>query len=677
MKVPRRSTDWRPAGRTKRTRRLLGLALLMVTMALIAGLVNHSTSAVQPLSDNCGFLWFTPSEPNGYQHFTATDCSKAVAETFSYPIAGITPALTITAANGRFAWWGDWIYGTTTYSANNQACGTQTITVSFSRPVLSVRLQPSTFGAGPGYGSNSLTITTSGGDSTQVQKAPADNNFPPTSLTAPFPGTAITSVMITANDGLSFTLGNVGYLLPENDCYPVKSLEMVAINSPLDTNPNIGGGQRVFPDKLTASDNADRKRVRIKAYTASGANKTIYFKSFDLDDPSSSTSPVDPNDSSGPTGNDNRGIPSSGVMSLAGGSGSSNTISVVTDSNGIAQADLSLSMQPGDNFMVAASADQTYLNAITIDGISLREGGTYGSQLLPTYRGQVTAMLTVWRRVHIEMDSMGLVSGNKATGKTSTVVPHAATNTTDITASTTLEINRFENGRITLNNVGTFSVLSNSANMITVQGLINSVPHNTSYTMYDDDDFNNNNGTNLVGDNGENVTAPDISLLQDSDNPAVNAFAVAYVRPKYDVGDYNDLVSFKLNTNTTSPANIIGSYDFDAKASEADNSFWTVYLLGAYQAWTDEDGDPNTDNLTLGIVDNINGQGANVFNELLRSPETTITTYVNNAATSAHEIGHLFNGQHGDLGLMEQSSTRSSTIFTEITLNRIRSINHP
>jgi len=79
----------------------------------------------------------------------------------------------------------------------------------------------------------------------------------------------------------------------------------------------------------------------------------------------------------------------------------------------------------------------------------------------------------------------------------------------------------------------------------------------------------------------------------------------------------------------------------------------------------------------LGIVDNINGQGANVFNEVLRSPEIAITAVVNNAATTGHEIGHLFNGLHGDGGLMAQSTSRTSITFSDITLNSIRSINHP
>src|SRR6266849_8272232 len=190
---------------------------------------------------------------------------------------------------------------------------------------------------------------------------------------------------------------------------------------------------------------------------------------------------------------------------------------------------------------------------------------------LPTSKARGTQMLTVWRRVHIEVDSMGLVTGNNVTGRTSTVTPNVGTNTTVVAAGSTanLELNRFQNGRIVLTNVGSYSVVSNSANSVTVQGIINSIPHNTNYTLYDDDDFNGNNGTTLIGDNGENVTAPDISLIQNSDNPTLNVFAPAYVRPIYDIGDNNDFVTFRLNTNTTSATNIIGTYDFDSVCIEA------------------------------------------------------------------------------------------------------------
>jgi len=98
----------------------------------------------------------------------------------------------------------------------------------------------------------------------------------------------------------------------------------------------------------------------VKALTTFGSGKTIYFKSFDLDDPSTDAAPMDSN---GSLGNDNRGGSGTaaqyGILSIVGGSGTTNSVSAATDANGIASADLTVTMQPGDNFMVAASHDQT------------------------------------------------------------------------------------------------------------------------------------------------------------------------------------------------------------------------------------------------------------------------------------------------------------------------------
>jgi len=76
----------------------------------------------------------------------------------------------------------------------------------------------------------------------------------------------------------------------------------------------------------------------------------------------------------------------------------------------------------------------------------------------------------------------------------------------------------------------------------------------------------------------------------------------------------------------------------------------------------------------------INGQGADIFFEVLR--ETPVTTFVSEPLTVSHEVGHLFNGSHVfvngfDGGLMDQSSTRSSIDFTSKTFHKIRNIPHP
>src|SRR6185369_11366118 len=106
-------------------------------------------------------------------------------------------------------------------------------------------------------------------------------------------------------------------------------------------NPNTGGGKRVFPDKNDPSDTVDRKRVRVTALTSLPSKKTIYFKSFDLDDPSANAAPIDTN---GSVGDDNRGgvgTPAhAGLLSPVGGTGTTNSASAKTDTSGNASVDL-------------------------------------------------------------------------------------------------------------------------------------------------------------------------------------------------------------------------------------------------------------------------------------------------------------------------------------------------
>ncbi|MGI8640246.1 MAG: hypothetical protein ACR2MG_09820, partial [Pyrinomonadaceae bacterium] len=61
-------------------------------------------------------------------------------------------------------------------------------------------------------------------------------------------------------------------------------------------------------------------------------------------------------------------------------------------------------------------------------------------------------MLTVWRKLHIEVDSMGNAADNKVEGtlaedrKVGT-----GTKTLQVTVTPALEVNRFENGRMVIN----------------------------------------------------------------------------------------------------------------------------------------------------------------------------------------------------------------------------------
>lgn len=464
----------------------------------------------------------------------------------------------------------------------------------------------------------------------------------------------------------------------------VESVVFEEIDSSLDSNPNTGGGLRIFPDKQSPTDTINRRKVRVKAtLTRPIAGVPVFFRSFDVDDPSSDTSPTDPN---GPDGDDNNGTPRCGTLD-----GQTTCLtSAQTDAGGIAEAEFEVTMNPGDNFKVAASTDQAYLDGLAVAVLDLMDAN---GSILPTDEAKVTDMLTVWRKLHVEVDSIGFVSGNSVTGTILKAHPNVKQNRTTLVVNGVLEPGRFEKGLITIKTlkadgtveiVGTFSVIDNRRTQVIISEVVqNTVVAGKLFEMVDDDDFNNDDGTFKDGDQGENVIPPDVSLIQDSDVLTQNVFARAYVRPKYDLVGNDEFVPFVLNTpGPGGAAELIDTYRFDNRASEADPEFWTVYLLGAYQYITDEDNDPDGEGATLGIVDDIgpNGVGASVFKEVVRPEETTsfIPGVSNDAVTSAHEIGHLLGGEHGDGGLMGGvKGGVSSAAFSDVTISKIRKLPHP
>src|SRR5205814_1668866 len=126
----------------------------------------------------------------------------------------------------------------------------------------------------------------------------------------------------------------------------------------------------------------------------------LILSTFDVDDPSTDDTPVDPNKSEG---NDNRGRIPARAGALPGGQG---TVSLRTDATGFLRVAFTPTMQPGDNFKVAVGCDASYLNSLEPKGDPTGAGGVVeknGNPIDPT-KAILSPMLTVWRTVHIELD---------------------------------------------------------------------------------------------------------------------------------------------------------------------------------------------------------------------------------------------------------------------------------
>ncbi len=444
----------------------------------------------------------------------------------------------------------------------------------------------------------------------------------------------------------------------------------------IDANPNAEGGQRIFAEKATATG-AVLNQVSVAAKITTGeAGKRVYFKSFDVDDPSSDASPVDPN---GKLGNDNRGAPKDGLLSAS---------SAITDQNGTAAVTFATTQQPGDNFKVAASCNPVYLVRVNLNP---RDGGIIqdaSTNPLPTDRAKLTQMLTVWRKVHIEVDAMKASAGNFYKGKV-TGIAAAGGGKLDIgTDRADMDPMRLENGRLVITDIGAFSISGNTASRIRTPDAVPAAAMGKDFTAYDDDDFNGNDGASKKGDTDEALVAPDQSLIQDSDDANKNVFAPGYVRPTYDVTNAKPNPDFLLNADATTVAGVRAAFEFDNRALNSDADFWTVYLLGGYQANTDRDHDPDTQNANFGVTDALRGTGSIIFLELVSpgeiaavrsqlSPPVRAANAISNAIVTAHEMGHLFGGIDGEGGIMNQSGSRTQKTFSDRTLAAIRGTPHP
>jgi hypothetical protein len=417
------------------------------------------------------------------------------------------------------------------------------------------------------------------------------------------------------------------------------------------------------------------------------AGKTVFFKSFDMDDPSSDTAPIDP---MGRNGDDNRGMPI----------GTLGAMSANTDASGKATVTFTTTKQPGDNFKVAASCDNNYLTGVRLkpgDGSIIND---MSGAALPTASGKLTQMLTVWRKVHIERDAMQASAHNFYQGTINRVTGNASISFVS-TSVIGMDPGRLQNGRLVIPDLpGSFLILSNTGSLLFISGQVPAAAVNKNFTAYDDDDFNDNDGNNKKGDTGESISLPDIGLLFDSDMPANNVFARAYVRPAYDLNNPtnnpNPNPPFVLNPlQDTLPATL-SLWRFDNRASISDD-YWVIYLLGAYQPSTDNDLDPDTDEGGFGITWPGTG-GSTEFMEIVSAHELAeqdksidkdpkladcanreiYKASIRSAPVAAHEVGHLFDGDHPDKGLMGGSCKETtSLIFSDETIDKIRDTKRP
>ena len=424
----------------------------------------------------------------------------------------------------------------------------------------------------------------------------------------------------------------------------IQKVKWATKDSPLNKNKNIGGGQRIFPCKISSNDTVDRRIVKIQAKIIPAIQDVpIYFKVFDVDDPSSSDPELDDESKD----KDNFGaVVSDEILGPFS-----------TDKNGLVETEYAVSMQPGDNFKGVASISKDYYEGIKAENVDGRtDSRILNKNSMPIPENISTEMLTVWRRCHVEMDTMrGKASDlNYKSGITIIVVPDPFNSDQSIvTVADTFDsdelddprglTSRFENGVFRSWGgilFGTYDVVSNTKNTVIVKNnLWGPPPVDRKFKIFDDDKI-----LRWLPD-------PDWSDLE-------RAYKPAYIVPIMDLTfGHNKQPELHINYDapTDSADEIIPYYQFDNVSNNL-NNYWVIYLLGAYQYDYDEDGDPDNEARpylpTQGIVDAIRGKGANIFIEVHNESCFNPNNREEEKDTVVHETGHLFGALERDEGIM-------------------------
>ncbi|HRQ87897.1 MAG TPA: hypothetical protein PLA50_03810 [Bacteroidia bacterium] len=469
-------------------------------------------------------------------------------------------------------------------------------------------------------------------------------------------------------------------------------------------------GIRIFPDKKEPDD-VVRNKVKLKVDIGM-SDLEVYVKAFDVDDPTPPANDpdfiIDANDQSGEgQGNDNRnddiGTPKTGRFTMSG----SATANKKANANGIAEFEFEVGMQPGNNYRVAVSVHNAdgYAN-VQVDDPS---GSGYIGPEESQSSVAASPLLTVWRNLHIENDSMDAIPSARTApdhvGGLEIESVDTYANRIKVASHSDLskEDNFYQNGYIEKD--GAFFKIKSyefSGFIGFRKGSFEVSPHEIglfsggdTISVFDDDDRKLPTSFTVAQSAGEQwprLGFPRLDLINES---VKSKYLPAFI----EVVDAADL---NLNPNTTVPfrANhvpeLIG-WGFlphtvlDDSQDLADSSaFWVHLVVAAYQGEEGADGDPPTEGIMEGTTLSRTGSSSKsflsaVYMESIREGfdsqssigEAILRSRIDQV--TAHEIGHAppqpsgsaTVDDHDEGGLMGEGALMGE--FSPQSINRFRS----
>lgn len=449
----------------------------------------------------------------------------------------------------------------------------------------------------------------------------------------------------------------------------------------LDSEPN--GDVRFYPDAVSPGGNARNKVDLEIEITPQVENVKLYLHWFDVDDATDHDGPLDSDPPLNGTHYNNTDNFATGTSPLFG---APFPTSVMTDNLGKVRKTIQINwIQPGNNFRIAASHSQqdiSLLRAKARDNDSrllydhnqnTQFDGPPGLDAIiddgSPWRGiHTTPVLTVWRKLRLEVDSMRPVQDNMVLGNTITKVEGTGL-TRIVTLDDPLDAddvaqNRFQGGNLHDVMGNDFVIVSSTQTTITVNTPA-AVPQVGIVTITDDDEWQD----------GEDVPNPDVSEVQ-------AAFEKAFVTVLMVDPSENPNPSVDFRQHLETGADVAGIKRQDT-AGQNSTAYWVAYLLAAFQGPKNRDNDfddektvveegkPPEESPIMGWAPLDQGV-AIIFMETDHdvARESGLNIALNEQDTVVHELGHLV-GNSGD----EPVSINSR--YTKVYLKHIRSSQKP
>ena len=418
-----------------------------------------------------------------------------------------------------------------------------------------------------------------------------------------------------------------------------------AINGSLDPNPNPGGGQRSFPDWVLADfpngPYPPRNWVQVYCWIdppPSDPNQPLALEltPYDPDDPSANAAPVDIE--TNPT--DNRGGPGFWPLNIPQNPYNKELISVAL--SGHAGAVFQVSPNPGDNFRVNTHLVGTPLyTCYAPNPDPVGEGRILRTDTQQPPRSQeVTGLLTVWRRLHVECDTMAYTPDEVVQANCGILSSGVYEGYLDEGSPQVYVIDQLVPGVLYDSNYpysggpGTcFSIFSNTAgNPFT---FTTDYPGPSGLLPLYDDDFNLL--TCPPSPRWLLPQWPDLSIAQ-------TAYRDAYIEVDDEQFEWNSTMRPLLYQVAGENQSAVVQHRDRGAYHRGQDAYWISYVLNSFQWSPDRSADPEAP-ATLGICIAISDPdddwgGCGIYLETIRDRNEALQINHPPGMTVAHEIAH-------------------------------------